>query len=728
MKQIAQNYKSGELSLLDVPVPSCQPGGVVVRTAYSVISTGTEMMKISESKRSLLGKARARPDQVKKVINAARQQGLKATFQKVMNRLDSYTPLGYSLAGVVAEVGGGVEELRVGQAVACAGNQFAFHAQYNWVPERMCVPIPLGVNLDQAAFTTIGAIALHGMRQGDVRLGETACVIGLGLLGQILVRLLRGAGVSVVGIDMVSTRCQLAEAAGASICAVPAAPDFDRFLREVSLLTGGHGIDCIFITAGGDSNDPVELAAKLARDRARVIEIGKCKLDLPWNAYYEKELDVRFSRSYGPGRYDPIYEQAGIDYPIGYVRWTERRNMECILALLSEGRLDLSPLITDVFPFESAVEVYEGMSKGKLSGMGVVFEYQKEVPIARSVAICTSPRKTSGKVNLGVIGAGNYVSSMLLPHLVDDSDVVLACVVTNTALSAANAAKKFAFARSSTDSDELFAADDIDAILIGTRHATHARLVCSALRSGKAVFVEKPLAITRESLSDISRTIKKTGNDRLMVGFNRRFSPLLLQMKNSWGKRVGQEVIYYRINAGSLEKGSWYSQSETEGSRFVGEGGHFIDTASWWFEEEPLQIMAAATSGNPDNLTATLTYPDGSLCIISYLTDGDPSIPKEHVEIFGGGRVARFDNFTGFEIWGSGRSKRTRARGVDKGQKAALRAFISAIRTGNAMPIDVKSLLATSVATIAAQESVAANTPIRLAVDTDGRIDATDWR
>ena len=714
MKQIAQNYKSGALSLLEVPVPNCQPGGVLVRTAYSVISAGTEMMKVSEGKRTLLGKARARPDQVKKVINAVRQQGMLATFQKVMNRLDSYTPLGYSLAGVVVEVGTGVEGLRVGQAVACAGNQYALHAEYNWVPETMCVPIPPGVALDQAAFTTIGAIALQGLRQADIRLGESACVIGLGLVGQILVRLLRGAGVRVVGVDIVSGRCRAAEAAGASICAVPGTPEFERFSREVAVLTGGHGVDCIFITAGGDNNSPVELAAELARDRARVVDIGKCKLDLPWNAYYEKELDVRFSRSYGPGRYDPIYEEAGIDYPIGYVRWTERRNMECVLDMLHEGRLDLSSLITEVFPFESAVDVYERMNKGSVSGFGVLFKYQETSPVVRRIASRSISPKVADQVRIGVIGAGNYVSSMLLPHLARRHDVDLVEVVTNTALSAANAVKKFGFARSATDSTGLVMAEDIDALIIGTRHATHAELVCAALRAGKAVFVEKPLTITRESLSEVVRTIEETGNDRLMVGFNRRFSPLLNQMKGEWGKRVGPHVIHYRINAGPLEKGSWYLQSATEGSRFVGEGGHFIDTASWWLEADPLQVTAAATVGDQDNLSATLSYPDGSLATISYLTDGDPRLPKERIEIFGEGKVACFDNFSQFVLWQHGRSTTKRIRSLDKGQKAELDAFISAVKSGDRMPINIESLLATTSATIAVQESIAANMPITL--------------
>jgi predicted dehydrogenase/threonine dehydrogenase-like Zn-dependent dehydrogenase len=651
---------------------------------------------------------------VKKVISAARQQGLLATYHKVMNRLDSYTPLGYSLAGVIAEVGAGTEGLRVGEAVACAGNQYALHAEYNWIPENMCVPIPAGVGLDQAAFTTIGAIALQGVRQADVRLGETACVIGLGLLGQILVRLLRGAGVRVVGIDILPARCSLAEAAGASSCAVPGTSDFERFMREVAELTRGHGLDCIFITAGGDDNKPVELAAELARDRARVIDIGNCRLDLPWKAYYEKELDVRFSRSYGPGRYDPIYEQGGIDYPIGYVRWTERRNMECVLALIGEGRLDLSSLITNVFPFESAVEVYEQMNRGELSGLGVLFKYQEAVPIIRRITNRSASQTVPGQVRFGVIGAGNYASSILLPHLVANRDVALVEVVTNTALSAANAVKKFGFARSATDSNGVLAAKDMDALLICTRHATHAELVCAALRTGKAVFVEKPLAITRESLAEIIRTIEETGNDRLMVGFNRRFSPLLVQMKNEWGKRIGCHAIHYRINAGPIEKGSWYLQSPTEGSRFIGEGGHFIDTVSWWLGADPLQVTAAATISDPDNLSAILSYPDGSIATINYLTDGDIRVPKERIEIFGEGKVACFDNFSEFELWRQGRSTTKRGRSVDKGQRAEVETFVSAVKSGGAMPISVDSLLATTAATMAVQECIAINTPIVL--------------
>jgi predicted dehydrogenase len=548
------------------------------------------------------------------------------------------------------------------------------------------------------------------------------------LLGQILVRLLRGAGVRVVGIDIVAERCRLAEAAGASATAIPGSPDFARFLREVRELTGGHGVDCIFIAAGGDDNTPAELAAELARDRARVVDIGKCKLDLPWNAYYEKELDVRFSRSYGPGRYDPLYEDAGIDYPIGYVRWTERRNMECVLDMMREGRLDLSPLINQVFPFDSAVDVYEQMNKGKVSGLGILFKYADDAPVSRRMESRRVFPESKSQVRLGVIGAGNYVSSMLLPSLARRKDVALVEVVTNTALSAANAVKKFGFARSATESVGLLAAEDIDAVLIGTRHATHAELVCAALRAGKAVFVEKPLAIARESLAEIVRTIEESGNDRLMVGFNRRFSPLLEQMKEEWGTRLGPHTIHYRINAGPLEKGSWYAQSATEGSRFVGEGGHFIDTVSWWLEEDPVRVTAAATTGDRDNLSAILSYADGSVATISYLTDGDPRVPKERIEIFGEGKVATFDNFSQFTLWQNGRSNTQRSRTLDKGQSAELEAFVTALKRAGRMPISLHSLLLTTQATLGAQESIAANTPVSLAANVESATPAASGK
>src|SRR6516225_6878158 len=375
MKQIAQNYKSGELTVLDVPAPVCRPGGVLVRSLFSLISTGTEMMKVTEAKMSMVGKARARPDQVRKVLDSVAQQGAVATYKKVMNRLDSYTPLGYSLCGVVTEVGRGTEDFHVNQLVAAAGNEYALHAEYNWVPVNMCVPVPPGVSAEHAAFSTVGAIAMHGVRQGEVQLGETACVIGLGLVGQLGVRLLVAAGVRVVGLDVIEDRCQRAELAGAEFCAAPTDEGMAAIQQALAELTSGRGADHVFLAAGGVSNGPVETAVKLARDRARVVDIGKTRLDLPWNAYYEKEIDVRFSRSYGPGRYDDRYELAGIDYPASYVRWTERRNLECFLDLIARKEIEVETLVSGVFPLENASTVYADLASGSLKAVGVLLEY-----------------------------------------------------------------------------------------------------------------------------------------------------------------------------------------------------------------------------------------------------------------------------------------------------------------------------------------------------------------
>ena len=332
------------------PAPACRPGGVLVQSLFSLISTGTEMMKVAEAKMSMVGKARARPDQVRKVLDTVAQQGAVATYKKVMNRLDSYTPLGYSLCGVVTEVGQGAEEFKVGQLVAAAGNEFALHAEYNWIPVNLCAAVPRGVAPEHAAFATVGAIAMHGVRRAEVQLGDTACVIGLGLVGQLVVRLLIASGVRVVGLDVIEERCRLAEQAGAVLCAAPTDDGMDAVQRALDEITDGRGADHIFLAAGGSSNGPVETAARLARDRARVVDIGKTKLDLPWNAYYDKELDVRFSRSYGPGRYDERYELEGIDYPVGYVRWTERRNLECFLDLIARKELEVETLVSGVFP------------------------------------------------------------------------------------------------------------------------------------------------------------------------------------------------------------------------------------------------------------------------------------------------------------------------------------------------------------------------------------------
>ncbi len=727
MKQVAQNYRSGELAVVDVPPPMCAPGGVLVRTLCSLISTGTELMKVNESKMSLVGMAKARPDQVKKMLDTVAQQGPVSAYKKAMNRLDSYTPLGYSLAGVVVEVGRGAEEFSPGQIVACAGNEFAFHAELNWVPVNLCVPVPDGVDPRLAAFATVGAIAMQGVRQGAPQLGDTACVIGLGLVGQLVVQLLVAAGVRVVGLDTVADRCRLAEKAGALLCAAPDPDGVAAVEATLAVASGGLGADRIFLAAGGPSNGPVEVAARLARDRATVVDIGKCHLDLPWNDYYEKELDVRFSRSYGPGRYDPRYEVEGIDYPAGYVRWTERRNLACFIDLIAKGDVDPEPLVSGVYPVTDAVDVYEKLSTGALQGVGFLFEYPETEatapgpprtaavggPVAKAVAAlpARSGRRAASVagpvVRLGFIGAGNYASSMLLPHLANRADVRLAHVATNRSLSALNAQKKFSFDTAATDAEAVLADDSLDAVFIVTRHSSHASLACRALEAGKAVFVEKPMALTADQVDEIIATIDATGNDRLMVGFNRRFSPMLTEMRSRFGQPHGLTIARYLINAGSLGGGSWYANAAAEGSRFAGEGGHFIDTATWWIGSDPVEVTAVK-AGGPDDLQVTVRYQDGSLATVTYLTNGHARFPKETFEASSGGRSARLDNFKRATVWGGRRRRTSRAIGApDKGQKAEIEAFLQAVRTGGPMPIELSSLVATTRATIAAGASLA---------------------
>jgi predicted dehydrogenase/threonine dehydrogenase-like Zn-dependent dehydrogenase len=749
VKQVAQNYKTGELALLDVPVPGCRPGGVLVRTHYSLISTGTEMMKVEQAGMSMLGKARARPDQAAKVLQSAATAGPVATYRKVMNRLDSYTPLGYSLAGMVEQAGEGIHDVAVGDIVACAGNEHAVHSELNWVPMNLYHRVPAGVAAQHAAFATVGAIAMQGVRRGEPALGDIALVIGLGLIGQLVVQLLNAAGVRVVGVDPVAQRCQLAEQLGAQICGHPGS---DLISNAVEELSEGHGVDQVYLAAGGTSNDPVELAARLSRDRATVVDIGKCSLNLPWNAYYDKELDVRFSRSYGPGRYDPGYELEGRDYPIGYVRWTERRNLGCFLDLLARNRANVAPLISHVADFATAVQTYEQLATGKLNAVAVLFRYPRTGhPDAPAPAVPSSPepavsgstgpavpdpvtpsdpgmpqntpghsRRSGAALRVAFIGAGNYASSMLLPHLAQRPDVELGPVVTASALSAANAKRKFGFASASTDVPAMLADPLVDAVFVVTRHSLHATLVCQALQAGKAVFVEKPLALTEAELSKVLTTIEKSGNGRLHVGFNRRFAPLLGAARKRFGRRVGPASVRYLINAGRLDQRSWYSQRDTEGSRFDGEGGHFIDTVSWWLDAAPATVFATATPGQTD-LQIVLTYADGSTAAITYATSGSSRFPKETFEVLSDGKVLRFDDFRRASLHGAQRwtaprlSRYLPALSQDKGQRAQLAAFLSSVRSGGPMPIPVSSLVATTRATLAVRRSLATGAAVELA-------------
>jgi predicted dehydrogenase len=712
MKQVTQNYKTGNIELAEVEPPALKPGGVLVRSEYSVISTGTEGMKVREGKLSYLGKARARPDQLKKVVNTARQQGLVATYLKVMNKLDSLTPLGYSLAGEVIGVGSGAEEFHVGQRVACAGAGYANHAEINFIPKNLVVPVPDGVASKHAAFSTVGAIALQGFRQAEMQLGETACVIGLGLLGQFLVQILRAAGMHVVGVDLVESRCGLAAQLGAKAAITPGDARLESLIGR---MTGGYGVDCVFIATGGASNAATELAVNVARDRARVVDIGKTRLDLPWNDYYRKELDLRFSRSYGPGRYDPLYEEGGIDYPIGYVRWTEKRNLASFLELVVEGKVLVDPIISAVHSFCDAERIYQEIEDSGRDMLGVVFQYERpEKAAVQSLQARAAPEprtNSSGCLRLALIGAGNYASSMLLPHLQKNGDVELVAVATMTGLSGQNAKRKFGFRYATTEYREILDDPGIDAVLIATRHASHARLVSAALRAGKTTYVEKPLAISLDDVGLIRSTIIESSNDRLMVGFNRRFSPVIREIRKRFRSEHIPTAVHYRVHAGRLEQGSWYLDP-AEGSRFVGEAGHFFDTLAFLADSRPVAVTAMAlrpqrnTADDLENIAAIVRYENGSVGNLLYLTQGGAKVPKEFVEVFGGGMTAQLHNFESFDLFHDTGHERSRVMRVDKGQKGELEAFVGAARATAPMPIPIDDLFDTTLTTLAVMKSI----------------------
>ncbi len=701
MKQLVTIYTNGELRLEEVRCPAAGRGFVVVRNACSVVSAGTELMKVRDAGRTLIGKALERPEQVRKVVETARQMGVKAAYDKAANRLAEYTPLGYSCCGVVVEAGEGAG-WREGDWVACGGAEFANHAEYVRVPKNLCVALPAGVSPEEGAFATIGAIAMQALRQAGVALGETVAVIGLGLLGQIAVQLLHAAGCRVIGIDIDERRIERARSFG---ILAGFHPDADDVAGQVRRLTGGVGADATLITAGGKSNRPVELAAEIARDRGRVVDVGIISLNVPWKPYYEKELSLVMSRSYGPGRYDAEYELKGADYPVGYVRWTEGRNMAAFLDLLQARRIRMEPLVTHRFEFDRSAEALRRMSENRGEDyVGVVFTYPAAPapPAADPFTVRLRPIKR-GAVNVGVIGAGNFMKTMILPHLARDRRAALVGIATTRGVSSRNTAARFGFAYCATDSERILGDETIDTVFIGTRHDAHARLTLAALQAGKNVFVEKPLAMNRGEL-DAFRTFYRDhpAAPRLMVGYNRRFAPAARQAKAFIGSRTGPLLLHYRINAGSLEPGSWYLDPEEGGGRIIGEVCHFVDLLQYLTDSTVVDVAAAAPGTGPgtaavpnENLAATLRFADGSVGTILYTDLGHNRFPKERLEVFAGGKVVVLDNFNSLELYGRRGRRQVNCR-HDKGHRDEVAAFLAAVADGSESPIDVPGLQHTS--------------------------------
>jgi predicted dehydrogenase/threonine dehydrogenase-like Zn-dependent dehydrogenase len=711
MKQVLQSFRTGVLKVDDVPETVVKSGGVLVRTAASLISAGTEKMAIDLAQKSLAGKAKERPDLVRQVISKVQREGLVSTFHTVKARLDAPLALGYSSAGVVREVGRGAEEFRVGDRVACAGMNYASHAETVFVPKNLAVRIPDGVSFEEAAFVTLGAIALQGVRTAEVRLGEAVAVIGLGLLGQLTVQILKAAGCRVVAVDLDPAKVALARAHGADLGVLRG----EDVAGAVNQFTAGCGVDAVIITAAAETNDPTELAGEIARDRAVVSMVGAVKMDVPRKVYYEKELQLRLSRSYGPGRYDASYEERGVDYPIGYVRWTERRNMAEFLRLVAAQAVTLDRLITHRFDINDAARAYDIITgKDRQPFLGVLLTYAQTssapslvVPLVSKRAARRGAGGIRLGVNLGVIGAGNFAKSVLLPRLAKLEGVTLAGIATATGRNAKAVGEQYGFGFATTDYRALLARDEVNTVLIATRHDTHARFAAEAVRAGKAVYVEKPLAISEEGLREVAEAVAAS-EGRVMVGFNRRFSELAEQLKRAFASEGGRReplAVTYRVNAGEVPKESWI-QGEEGGGRVVGEVCHFVDFLQFLTDSDPVEVFAYASEAGSDTLSVVVKFADGSIGNINYFATGDRSFPKERIEVYGGGRVAVLDDFRTLEVWAGGRRKVTKRLAPDKGFDRELAAFAAAVQAGGEMPISWPSLLVTTLTTLRIEDAL----------------------
>ena len=749
MKQLLQNLRSGATQVVEVPIPTPRPGSVLVRTAASLVSAGTERMLVEFAEKSLLGKARSRPDLVRQVINRARREGLLTTLEVAFNRLEQPMPLGYSSSGTIIALGEGVQGFHIGQRVACAGGGYAVHAEFIVVPQKLLAALPDELDFDSAAFTTLGAISMHGFRLAQVQLGERVAVIGLGLLGLLSAGIARTAGCSVLGIDLDPLRVDLARQMGAEAVLRNDAEEAARGFSQ------GRGVDAVLICADTPSPDPVELAGLIARDRGHVVAAGAVGLSLPRKLYYEKELSFIISRSYGPGRYDPAYEEAGQDYPIGYVRWTEGRNLEAIVELLASGRLDVKPLITHRFPIERAPEAYELITgKTKEPFLGVLLTYplhgverdRLKVVSDLSTGVSTyQPSDLSATLqsqtveqpsteisstfniktcNLGILGAGNFASAVLLPILKKTPGVELVGVVSASGTSAAHAARRYGFRYATSDEVQLLNDPNINTIAILTRHHLHARQVQQALLAGKHVFCEKPLALAEQELEEIAATVRGRTiegersvplsphpSPLLAVGFNRRFAPMGQKLQTFFAGRQEPLAISYRVNAGYIPPSHWVHDPAQGGGRILGEVCHFIDFLTFVVGAPPVSVegLALPDSGlyRGDNAVLTFTFPDGSLGTVTYLANGDKAFQKERVEVFCAGRVAVLDDFRLLELVSNGKRRIERsALRQDKGHAGEWRAFVAAIAAGGPPPIPYAHLFGVTAATLVSLQAL----------------------
>ncbi len=713
MKQLLQNIKNGKTIVEDVPVPTPREGMALVKVSASLVSAGTERMVVEFAEKSYLGKARSRPDLVKQTLDKAKREGILPTVNAVFNRLDQPMALGYSTAGTIIALGKNMQGFKVGQRVACAGGGYATHAEYNVVPKNLLTPLPKNVDFESAAFTTLGAIALHGFRLAEPQLGENVAVIGLGLLGLLTIQFAAAAGCNVLGIDLDPKRIKLASSLGLQ------AVSRSQAESAAAAFTASRGFDAVIICADTSSNDPIELAGVIARDRAKVVATGAVGLNIPRKIYYEKELAFINSRSCGPGRYDSNYEENGNDYPIGYIRWTEGRNFQSVVDLISGGKLKVTPLISHRFPIEDGEQAYEIITgKKKESFLGVLLKYpDSEWKVeSRSIHFPLSTRAKNATVKLGVLGAGLYANATLLPVIKNNKDFELVGIASSGGLHAQHSGKKFGFQYATSSEDEIINDKNINTVAILTRHDSHSELVIKALKAGKHVFVEKPLAITSKQLEQITKTLS-THHSLLTVGFNRRFSPLAKSLSSFFLNRNESLHAHYRINAGYLPSNHWTQDEQLGGGRIIGEVCHFIDMLTFLVGAAPVSVSAHALPNNgkyrEDNVSMTFTFPDGSLGVVDYLANGDKSSPKERLEVFCEGMIAVLDDYVSLTTVKDGK-KKVESMAQDKGWKAEMSAFAESIKSGVGAPIPYEQLIGVTKSTFAAVESIRSKSPVEI--------------
>jgi predicted dehydrogenase/threonine dehydrogenase-like Zn-dependent dehydrogenase len=719
MKQVLQYHRSGTTRVMDVPAPTTPVNGVLVHNRWSLISPGTERATVTAGGTNLVATALHRQDLVKQVLDKAAHDGIAATVDAVKTRIDVAIPLGYSCAGTVLDVGPQASgAFARGDRVACAGANQANHAEVVAVARNLTVRVPDAVSLEDAAFVTMGAIALQGVRIADVRIGEACVVIGLGLVGQLTAQLLKAAGCRVFGIDVAADKVNLALAQGADAASLRSDPDLLARVREFTL---GRGADAILITAAATSSDPVQLAPSLARDRAVVVAVGMIGMDVPRNAYYEKELQLRLSRSYGPGRYDRSYEEDGVDYPVGYVRWTEQRNMEGFLELVGAGSVRPARLVTHRVPIAEAERAYQ-IVRGETAEpyLGILLEYPEPAlgeapPTSTRVDLRPARPVATATVRLGLIGAGNFARSVLLPAL-KKLDVDPRGVATASAPSAQQTAARYGFAYAATDWHQVLEDDRINAVLIATRHDLHASLAAQALEAGKAVFLEKPMALSAGEL-DALMTAARTSGHILQVGFNRRFAPTYRELKTAFSRRRAPLVMAYRVNAGPVSPTSWTVDPVQGGGRLIGEVCHMLDVLVDLAGAAVTSVFCQPIASGPaDDVLLSLSFGDGSIGTIVYASGGARSLHKERLEVLGGGTAAVLDDFRTLQVHASAGSKRFGGRlgGQDKGHSAELAAFVDAVRNGTPSPIDPQHAAHVTRVTFAAVESARTGLPVLL--------------